>query len=318
MQAPTFTDVLQARRNIEPYLPRTPLAHYPALDELVAARVLVKHENHLPTGAFKVRGGVNLVSQLSPDEISRGVIAASTGNHGLSVAYAAQVFGVAATIVVPEGANALKVAAMRSYGAEVVFHGKDFDDARVYCERLATEKNMRYVHSGNEPLLIAGVGTIALEILEDAPDVGTIFVPVGGGSGVAAACLVAKTINPQVRVIGVQAERAPAAYKSWRAKKLLEDRMETEAEGLATRVAFELPQRILWELLDDFVLVSEDEIDRALIHYIEKAHTLSEGAGAASLAAALKLRGRLSQQPIALVLSGGNVTVEQLRKVLAT
>jgi threonine dehydratase len=318
MQAPTFTDVLQARHNIEPYLPRTPLAHYPALDELVSARMLVKHENHLPTGAFKVRGGVNLVSRLSPDERSRGVIAASTGNHGQSVAYAAQLFGVAATIVVPEGANALKVAAMRSYGAEVLFHGKDFDEARVYCERLAAEKNIRYVHSGNEPLLIAGVGTNALEILEDAPDVGTIFVPVGGGSGAAGTCLVAKTINPQVRIIGVQAERAPAAYKSWRAKKLLEDRMETDADGLATRVAFELPQRILWELLDDFVLVSEDEIRRALVIYIEKAHTLAEGAGAASLAAALKFRGLLSERPVAVVLSGGNVTLEELGKALAT
>jgi threonine dehydratase len=167
-------------------------------------------------------------------------------------------------------------------------------------------------------LLIAGVGTITLEILEDAPEVGTIFVPVGGGSGAAGACLVAKTINPRLKVIGVQAERAPAAYKSWQAKKLLEDKMETEAEGLATRVAFELPQRILWDLLDDFVLVSEDEIRRAVILYIEKAHTLAEGAGAASLAAALKLSGTLSQQPIALVLSGGNITIEQLRKMLAT
>ncbi len=318
MQAPTFIDVLQARRNIKQYLPRTPLVHYPALDELVGTRVLVKHENCLPTGAFKVRGGVNLVSRLTPDERARGVIAASTGNHGLSVAYAAQLFGVAANIVVPEGANAIKVASMRNYGAEVVFHGKDFDEARVYCESLAREKNMRYVHSGNELLLIAGVGTIALEILEDAPEVGTIFVPVGGGSGAAGACLVAKTINRRVKVIGVQAERAPAAYKSWQAKTLLEDKMETEAEGLATRVAFELPQHILWDLLDDFVLVSEDEIRSALILYIEKAHTLAEGAGAASLAAALKLRGSLSQQPLALVLSGGNVTIEQLRKMLAT
>jgi threonine dehydratase len=219
---------------------------------------------------------------------------------------------------VPEGANAIKVASMRDYGAEVMFHGKDFDEARVYCESLAREKNMRYVHSGNEPLLIAGVGTIALEILEDAPEVGTIFVPVGGGSGAAGACLVAKTINPRLKVIGVQAERAPAAYKSWQTRKLLEDKMETEAEGLATRVAFELPQRILWDLLDDFVLVSEDEIRRAVILYIEKAHTLAEGAGAASLAAALKLSGTLSQQPIALVLSGGNITIEQLRKMLAT
>ncbi len=162
------------------------------------------------------------------------------------------------------------------------------------------------------------MGTIALEILEDAPHVGTIFVPVGGGSGAAGACLVAKTINPQVRLIGVQAERAPAACKSWRENELLEDIMETEAEGLATRVAFELPQRILWELLDDFVLVSEDEIRRAVVLYIEKAHTLVEGAGAASLAAALKLRGRVPQQPLALVLSGGNVTIEQLRKALVT
>lgn len=316
MQAPTFTDVLKARRNIEGHLPRTPLARYPALDELVGSRVLVKHENHLPTGAFKVRGGVNLLSQLSSDERARGVIAASTGNHGQSVAYAAQLFGVEAVVVVPEGANPLKVAAMRSYGAEVVFHGQDFDEARVYCETLSFEKNMRYVHSGNEPLLIAGVGTIALEILEDAPEVGTIFVPVGGGSGAAGACLVAKTINPKVRVIGVQAERAPAAYKSWRAKKLLEDRMETDADGLATRVAFELPQCILWDLLDDFVLVSEDEIRRALIIYIEKAHTLAEGAGAASLAAALKMREQFLGQSVALVLSGGNVTVEQLRNAL--
>jgi threonine dehydratase len=317
MQPPSFTDVLQARRNIAQYLPRTPLAHYPALDELLGARVLVKHENHLPTGAFKVRGGVNLVSQLSTDERVHGVIAASTGNHGQSIAYAAQLFGVAATIVVPEGANALKVAAIRNYGAAVVFHGKDFDEARVYCETLAREKKLRYVHSGNEPLLIAGVGTIALEIHEDAPDVGMIFVPVGGGSGAAGACLVAKTINPQIRIIGVQAERAPAAFKSWRAKELLEDIMETKADGLATRVAFELPQRILWQLLDDFVLVSEDEIRQSVIHYMEKAHTLAEGAGAASLAAALKLRGRLSPEPIALVLSGGNVTIEELRRALA-
>jgi threonine dehydratase len=205
---------------------------------------------------------------------------------------------------------------MRNYGAEVVFHGKDFDEARVYCETLALEKNMRYVHSGNEPLLISGVGTIALEIFEDAPEVGTIIVPVGGGSGAAAACLVAKAINPQTSVIAVQAERAPAAYKSWRAKKLLEDRMETDADGLATRVAFELPQRILWQLLDDFVLVSEDEIRRALILFVEKAHTLAEGAGAAPLAAALKMRERLLGQSVALVLSGGNVTVEQLRNAL--
>jgi threonine dehydratase len=316
MRSPIFNDVLLARRVIDKYLHPTPLMSYPALDELVGTSVLIKHENYQPTGAFKVRGGINLVSQLSPQEKERGVVAASTGNHGQSVAYAAKVFGVKSVIVVPEKANALKVDAMKRDGAEVLMHGKDFDEARIYSEQLARSENFRYVHSGNELLLIAGVGTLTLEILEASPDTNVIIVPVGGGSGAAAASLVAKTINPKVRVIGVQAEADPAAFKSWRAKKLLEDRMETVAEGLATRVAFELPQQIMWHLLDDFVLVSEDEIRDAVLLYLEKAHTLVEHAGAASLAAALKLRDRLRGQKVALVLSGGNLTIEQLRSVL--
>jgi threonine dehydratase len=156
-----------------------------------------------------------------------------------------------------------------------------------------------------------------LEILEDAPEVKTIIVPVGGGSGASAACLVAKTLNPKIEVIGVQAELAPAAYKSWKGRELLEDKMETAAEGLATRVAFELTQKILWQYLDDFILVSEDEIQKAVTLYIEKAHTLAEAAGAASLAAAIKLQKRLEGETVALVLTGGNITVEQLRTALA-
>ena len=198
-----------------------------------------------------------------------------------------------------------------------MFHGADFDAARVHCETLASREKLRYVHSANEPLLIAGVATIALEILEVAPEVTTIIVPVGGGSGASAACLVAKTLNPQIRVIGVQAERAPAAYKSWRAHELLEDSMETAAEGLATRTAFELTQRILWQHLDEFVLVSENEMLGAIALYVEEAHTLSEAAGAATLAAALKLRESLAGQTVALVLSGGNITIEQLRTAVA-
>jgi threonine dehydratase len=290
---------------------------YGALDELVGTSVLIKHENYQPTGAFKVRGGINLLSQLSPQEKERGVIAASTGNHGQSVAYAAKLFGVRSVIVVPEKANPLKVDSMKRYGAEVLMQGKDFDEARVHSEQLATSESFRYIHSGNEPLLIAGVGTLTLEILEASPDTDVIIVPVGGGSGAAAASLVAKTINPKVRVIGVQAEAAPAAFKSWRAKKLLEDRMETAAEGLATRFAFELPQRMMWELLDDFVLVSEDQMRDAVVLYIEKAHTLVEHAGAASLAAALKLRDQLIGHRVALIVTGGNLTVEQLRGILS-
>lgn len=317
MTKPGFTDILRAKQTVSRYLPRTPLVNYPALDQICGARVLVKHENHQLTGAFKVRGGINLISQLSEDERSRGVISASTGNHGQSVAYAAKLFDTRAVVVVPEGANPVKVAAMRDNGAEVVFHGADFDAAREHCAELARRENLRYIHSANEPMLIAGVATITLEILEDAPDVTTIIVPVGGGSGASGACLVAKTINPKIQVIGVQAELAPAAYKSWRAHELLEDKTETAAEGMATRVAFELTQKIMWKYLDDFVLVSEDEIRQAIGLYVEKAHTLAEGAGAASLAAALKLRERLAGQTVALVLSGGNITIEQMRTALA-
>ncbi len=314
---PTFQDILQARQTIAHYLPRTPLLRYPALDKLIGARVWIKHENYQPIGAFKVRGGINLMSQLPADERARGVITASTGNHGQSVAYAAREFGVRATIVVPERANPLKVESMRNLGADVLFHGTDFDAAREHCEALAHERGMRYVHSGNEPHLLAGVATITVEILEDAPDVDTLIVPVGGGSGAAGACLAAKSINPKIRVIGVQSAQAPAAYKSWRAKALLTDQMQTFAEGLATRTAFELPQKILWDLLDDFVLVNDDEIRRAIILYIEKAHTLAEGAGAAPLAAALKLKEPLHDRQVALILSGGNITTDQLRDCLA-
>jgi len=317
MTPPTFTDILRAKRTLTRYLPRTALVNYPALDKICGARVLVKHENQQLTGAFKVRGGVNLISQLPADERARGVITASTGNHGQSIAYAARLFDTRAVIVVPEESNPLKVAAMRALGAEVVFYGVDFDVARAHCATLASRDKLRFIHPANEPLLLAGVATIALEILEDAPEVETIIVPIGGGSGAAAACLVAKTLNPRIQVIGVQAERAPAAYKSWRARELLEDKMETAAEGLATRVAFELTQRILWEQLDDFVLVSEDEIQRAISLYVEKAHTLAEGAGAAPLAAAIKLRERVAGQTLALVASGGNITVEQLRAAVA-
>src|SRR5687767_145555 len=251
----TLADVLEARRRISPHLRPTPLYPYPGLDELLGAEVWVKHENHQPVGAFKVRGGVNLVSQLGEDERRRGLIAASTGNHGQSVAYAARLFGVDARICVPEGANPVKLDAMRALGAELVVHGKDFDAAREHCQLLAAEHGHRYVHSGNEPLLIAGVGTETLEILEERLDLDVILVPVGGGSGAAGACIVAKAIRPEIEVIGVQAAAAPAAFRSWQARDLVEDEMATAAEGLATRVPFELPQQIMWEHLDDFVLV---------------------------------------------------------------
>lgn len=315
--APTFVDVLDARRQIRPYLRPTSLLNYPALDVLAGTKVWVKHENQQPTGAFKVRGGINLISRLEDAQRERGVIAASTGNHGQSVAYAARKFGVRAVICVPEDANPIKVESMRLLGAEVIHNGRDFDDARQESERLATEHGYRYIHSGNEPLLIAGVATYALEILEDEPTIETIIVPVGGGSGAAGVCIAARAINPSVEVIGVQAEAAPAAFRSWRSRQLLEAPMATKAEGLATRTAFDLPQRILWDHLDDFVLVGEEDIRQATLAMIEKTHNLVEGAGAAPLAAVLQLRDRLAGKTVAIVCSGGNVSAAQLAVVLS-
>ncbi len=317
VRVPTLVDVLEARRRIAPYLLPTALHSYPSLDRLLGAEVWVKHENHQPIGAFKVRGGINLVSRLDETERARGVIAASTGNHGQSIAYASRLFGVRAIVCVPEGANPVKVESMRSLGAEVVVAGRDFDAARERCERLAASEGYRYIHSGNEPLLIAGVATGTLEIVEARPDLDTVIVPVGGGSGAAGACIVAKALGAPLEVIGVQAAAAPAAYRSWAARKLVSDRMETFAEGLATRSAFELPQRILWDRLDDFVLVEEREIREATYRMIELTRNLVEPAGAAALAGATRLRSRLAGKRVALVASGGNISPAQLQEVLA-
>ncbi|HEV2375302.1 MAG TPA: threonine/serine dehydratase [Streptosporangiaceae bacterium] len=309
---PDLAEVLAARQRIAPYLRPTALYRYPALDAMTGAQVWVKHENHQPVGAFKVRGGVNLVSQLSPDERQRGVISASTGNHGQSVAYAADLFGVRAVICMPERANPVKVESMRALGAEVVFYGRDFDEAREHCEKLATEHGYRYIHSGNEPALIAGVATYTLEVLEAQPATEVIVVPVGGGSGAAGACVVAKAVRRSIEVIGVQSQAAPAAYRSWRAGTLVEDTMGTSAEGLATRTAFELPQRVLRELLDDFVLVSEDALMAATRLMIEKTRNLVEPAGAAALAAVLADPQRFAGRKVAIVCSGGNISPAQL------
>jgi threonine dehydratase len=317
MSIPKLQDILQAQKRIRPYLARTPLHSYPAINELVGTTLFIKHENYEPVGAFKVRGGINLVSQLSQEERERGVIAASTGNHGQSVAYAARLFGVKAIIVVPENANPGKVAAMQGMGAEVVFHGTHYDQSKLYCETLAQEHGYRYIHSGNEPLLIAGVATEALEMLEDEPGLEVIIVPIGGGSGAAGVSIVAHAVNPHIQVIGVQSEASPAAYESWRQKRMVEAPNRTFAEGLATGVAFELPQKIMQELLYDFMLVSEEEIMRAMVWMIECAHTLAEGAGAASLAAVYRIRDTLKGKKVGIICSGGNTSLEHLKRVLA-
>jgi threonine dehydratase len=317
-QRPTFADVLRARRLVSHYLPRTPLLPSLSLSKLLGCQLHLKFENHQPIGAFKVRGGLNLVSSLGTDERARGVITASTGNHGQSIAYAARTFGVRAVIVMPEESNPDKVESMANLGAEIVFCGRDFEDARLKAEQMAHDQGMYYVHPANEPLLIAGVGTIGLEILEDLPAVQTIIVPIGAGSGVCGTSIVAKAINPQIRIIGVQAEKARSVYLSWKARRVVDTpACDTFAEGLATRTAFELPLSIMHDLIDDIVLVSEDEMKSAIVLLLEKVHTIAEGAGAASTAAAIKLKDRLAGQTVACVLSGGNLPLSTLQRILA-
>ncbi len=313
---PTLHDVYEARRTIAPHLPRTPLVPAPALDRLLDARVYVKCENTLPTGAFKVRGGITLVSRLSADERRRGVITASTGNHGQSIAYAARMFGVRAVIGAPRESNPLKVAAMRALGAEVVLQGRDFDEAREWVERTAEAEGYRYIHSANEPLLIAGVGTISLEVIEELPQVDVIVVPIGAGSGACGHCITAKAVHPGVRVIGVQAEGATPVYRSLREGRMVRlDRMETFADGIATRVPFALPMTILRRHLDDIVLVSDEEMKVAILLLAGAVRQTAEGAGAASTAAALRLRDRVRGKTVVLILSGGNIPLDTLAEI---
>ena len=317
MQAPTIRDVYRARRTIAPYFQRTPLHYSMGLSELLEADVYIKHEEHLPLGAFKSRGGINLLSNLSEEEKRQGLITSSTGNHGQSIASAGREFGVRVLIGLPENANPVKVAAMRSLGAELIFHGENFDDAREYCERLAREEGYRYVHAVNEPLLIAGVGTASLEIIEELPDIDVMLLPLGGSSGIAGACIVAKSIDPSIQVYAVQSEAAPAAYLSWKKGELVEAPMDTFADGIATKAGYGLPQQIMADLLDDFLLVSDDDIRRAIGLLVEKAHTLAEPAGATALAGAVRHADRLKGKKVSVTVSGANITAERLAEALA-
>lgn len=317
LQAPTLAQVFEARQVIYQHLKPTPVLRSMGLSQLLGADVYVKCENLLPTGAFKVRGGLNLISRLSPQERQRGVITASTGNHGQSVAYAARAYGVKAIIGAPIGSNPFKLKAMRDLGAEVVETGRDFDEAREWVAQEAGRQGYRYIHSANEPLLIAGVATASLELIEEVPDLDVIFVPLGGGSGVCGHCIGAKAINPQLQVIGVQAEEAPAIYQTLKSGQFSPTTTaNTFADGIATRVPFALPYKIMSALLDEIVLVSEAQMRQAIRLYLDTLHQLAEGAGAAPLAAALKVRERLAGKKVALILSGGNLTTETLRQIL--
>lgn len=315
---PTLLDVVAARERIRPYLLKTPLTYYHGLSSLLGCEVWVKHENHQPIGSFKIRGGINLLSRMSEGERGMGVITASTGNHGQSIAYASRLFGAKATVCVQKGANPDKVAAMRALGADIVEGNGDFDAARLMAVELARERGLRYVHTANEPDLIAGVGTLALEMVEDRPDLDVVIVAAGAGTLSSGVAIVYKAVSPGTRVVAVQTEAAPSLYKSWRSGVVeCSESANTMADGLAVRQSFELPVRIVHRLVDEFVLVSEEELRAAIRLYVEKAHTIAEGAGAAPLAAAMKMGDRLAGKRVGLVLSGGNLTASMLREILA-
>lgn len=312
----TLARVEEAKRVVYQYMRPTPLIHYPLLSQDIGCHAYVKHENHTPIGAFKIRGGLYLLSHLVRQGVP-GVITATRGNHGQSVAVAARWHGLPATVVVPQGNNPEKNALMRAQGAELIEHGKDFDEALALVERLQHERGLYYIHPANEPMLVNGVGTYWLEVYEDLPDLEVALVPVGGGSGVCAAITVLKALRPQVRIIGVQAENAPAVYESWKQRRLCETASaQTFADGLATRVAFDMPFRIMQTGLDDMVLVSEEDMRQAVLRLLRTTHNLAEGAGAAAVAAAWKLRHSLQGQKVVMVLSGGNIDLATLRWVL--
>ena len=313
MKEPTLYDIIQAAERIKPYLNPSPLYTYPTLNDLLGFTAYIKHENYNPTGAFKIRGGINLISQMSPEEKKRGVITASTGNHGQSIALASKMFGVEAHICVPDGANPIKVAAIRMHGAVIHEQGKDFDEAVGNAKELAKKNGYRFINSGNEPHLIAGVGTIGLEIMKQRTDIDVVISPVGSGTGAGGTATAVKALRPEVKTISVQAENAPSIYLSYKSGKLESTlTANTFADGLATRNAFELPLGILRSHVDDFILVSEEEMRHAIKLYLEHCHTVAEGAGAASLAAAVKLKDQLKGKKVALVLSGGNLTFDEL------
>lgn len=313
---PTMRDVLDARRLLATHLEPTPARTYAGLDRATGARVVVKHENLQPTGAFKVRGALNLLLRASPAERERGVLAFSTGNHAQAIAHAARATATPCTIVMPVDPNPTKAAAVRDLGARLVLAGATFDDAREHAAALAAETGARLVSAANEPLLVAGVATAYLELLTHAPDLDALVVPVGGGSGAAAACLVAAALAPDLDVVAVQSAASPAAHDSWRAGELVDRPNTSRAEGLATGTGFALTQALLRAHLTDFALVDDDAIDHAAALYLTDARTVAEGAGAAALAAVLADPDRFAGRRVGVVCSGGNASPAELRRVV--
>lgn len=315
----TFADVLAARERLAPYLTPTPLRHYPLIDQLVGGgtSLLIKHENHQPTGSFKVRNGLSVVTALHTDERARGVIAASTGNHGQGVAYAASLLGVRATICVPVGNNPEKNAAMRSWGATVLEEGRDYDESVRAMQRLSGERGLSVAHSTNNKFVLAGAATMTAEILEQAAGLDAMVIAVGGGSQAVGALTVARELAPDIAIFGAQCSGAAAIHDSWHAgAPRATARVNTFAEGVATRQPYGLTFATLKEGLAGFVTVTDAELAEAIREILKLTHNLVEGAGAIGVAAALKLRNQLRGKRVGVIFSGGNLDTAVLRRIL--
>ncbi len=317
--AVTLADVQQALGVVRAHLAPTPLLNHPLLDQRAGCEVLVKLENTQSIGSFKIRGGLNLLARMPAEERARGLVTATRGNHGQSVAKAAGMYGASCTIFVPRGNNPDKNAAMAALGAQVVESGHDFDAAMVAAEEFATRSGARLVHPARDLDLIAGVGTIALEMLEQAGGrLDTVFVPVGGGSIAAGMSVALKALSPATRIVGVSAENAPAMHHAWHTgEHHAFAATDTLADGLAVRVPVDVTLGLLRPLLDGMVLVSEREIQDAIRTYAETVHQMAEGAAAAALAAAVRHGRALHGQRVGVVLTGGNIDARTLMGALA-
>lgn len=315
----TLGDVEAARARLRPHLPPTPLRSYAALDEAAGAgmRVLVKHENFQPTGAFKVRNGLSALTALSREQRARGVVAATRGNHGLGLAWAGRRLGAPVTVCVPLGNNPEKNTAVRALGARLVEEGHDYDESVASAERLVREEGLHLVHSTNDPTVVAGAGTLTLEMLEEEPGIEALVFSVGGGSQAVGGLTVARARRPGLPVYAVQAAGASAIHDAWHlGRPVSKPSADTFADGLATRNTYPFTFGALREGLAGFVTATDAEIAAAVRLLLSTTHTLVEGAGAAGLAGLLKLRDALAGKTVGIVLSGANIDRDTLVRVL--
>jgi threonine dehydratase len=310
-------EIFKARRNVEQVLKKTHLTYHKRLSDDLGASIYVKHENHLPTNSFKVRGAANFMAQVSPEIQKRGIVVSTRGNHGMAVAWAAQERNIFCNVVVPENNSPDMNAAILSYGAQLIEQGSDFYETQNYCEELSESTGYYYLRQGNEPLLINGIATMGLEIFEELPDVEVVIMPLGGGTGCAALAKVIEGINPKVELIGVQAQRMPSFYESWRqGKKVIVPAAHTVAEGLAARSVFDTPYFILKDRIKDVVLLSEEELLEGVRLALRYTQNLAEVAGAAALAAAFKIKSELAGRKVVTVMTGGNMALSRLAQIL--